>query len=88
MNYATEQPPIIDLSPLKVKEKIRSVFFELALIDSENISVTASGRTVLLKGKVRSWTERKDAEDAAWSFPGVMNVENNLEVVDEIYDGE
>jgi osmotically-inducible protein OsmY len=88
MNQTIEQQPTVDLSPLEIKEKIRSVFYRHALIDSENISVNAKGRTVLLTGRVRSWTERKDAEDAAWSIPGVIDVKNKLEVEGEIYIGE
>jgi osmotically-inducible protein OsmY len=84
----TTQQTLVDLSPQEIKEKIRSVFAKHALVDSQNISVKATGRTVVLTGKVRSWTERKDAEDAAWSMPGVMEVENNLAVEGEIDAGE
>ena len=88
MNQTTTQQATVDLSPQEIKEKIRSVFHKHALIDSENICVKAQGRTVMLTGKVRSWIERKDAEDAAWSMPGVTEVENRLEVKGEVYDGE
>jgi osmotically-inducible protein OsmY len=36
---------------------------------------------VLLRGTVRSWAERHDAERAAWSTPGVREVTNRLVVV-------
>src|SRR5687767_5170498 len=78
----------VDLSPLEIKAKIRSVFYRYAVLDSENIAVKAEGRIVMLTGTVRSWTERKDAEDAAWSIPGVSGVENRLEVEGQIYEGE
>jgi osmotically-inducible protein OsmY len=88
MNKTAVQHAMFDLSPTEIRKKIRSVFYGHALIDSENISVRTTGGTVVLTGKVRSWTERKDAEDAAWSIPGVIEVENKLEVQGEVYDGE
>jgi osmotically-inducible protein OsmY len=88
MNSIIQQQDMVDLSPSEIKDKIRSMFHKHALLDLENICVTAKGGTVLLTGTVRSWTERKDAEDAAWSMPGVVDVENKLEVEGEIYKGE
>jgi len=35
---------------------------------------------VVLRGDVRSWTEREQAERAAWSAPGVRDVEDELKV--------
>jgi osmotically-inducible protein OsmY len=35
---------------------------------------------VTLSGHVTSWTEREDAEAAAWAAPGVMHVNNMLTV--------
>jgi osmotically-inducible protein OsmY len=42
--------------------------------------VEAQGTKVILRGRVRSWAEYEDAEWAAWSAPGVVNVDNRLTV--------
>lgn len=72
----------------EIKKKIKAAFHRHASVDSGNLQVSFAGGTVKLTGTVRSWTERKDAEDVAWSMPGVSEVENMLEIELEIYVGE
>jgi osmotically-inducible protein OsmY len=62
----------------EVKHKIEQAFVRSAEIDAAHVNVEASGSSVVLKGTVRSWAERAAAETAAWSAPGVTNVENRL----------
>lgn len=88
MNTSAHQQTPVDLSPAGIKEKIRFALEHHAIVDSDNIFVELKGDRVLLKGHVRSWTERKDAEDAAWSIRGIKEVENRIEVEKEIYTGE
>ncbi len=38
------------------------------------------GGTVRLRGRVRSWAERKQADKAAWRAPGVFEVKNEIQV--------
>lgn len=45
-----------------------------------NIETKAEGSRVLLSGKVRSWIERDLVQDAAWSAPGVTEVDNRIAV--------
>lgn len=68
------------VNPSEVKEKIASAFHRSATIDSSTVRVEVSGSKVKLSGKVRAWIERQEAEEAAWSSPGVVEVDNKIEV--------
>lgn len=63
-----------------VKKQISGAFQRHASLDAQKVKVDVDGGHVTLGGKVRSWAERRDAENAAWSAPGVHNVTNLLEV--------
>jgi osmotically-inducible protein OsmY len=63
-----------------VKSKIQSAFTRHAQLDANKIKVEATDSKVVLRGSVRSWRERQDAELAAWSAPGVSKVENDVVV--------
>ncbi len=64
-----------------VQAKIEAAFRRSAEIDARRVSVTAQGSKVVLTGNVRSWAERKEAEQAAWAAPGVSQVDDRLTVV-------
>ncbi len=67
-----------------VKSKIMAAFHRSATIDASNISIETVGTKVILRGVVRSWAEKKEAENAAWSGPGVTDVDNKVTVDTEI----
>ena len=67
-------------SAYEVSEKIKDSLRRSAELDSDKITVEAKDGTVTLRGSVRSFAERKDAEAAAWRAPGVSVVEDNLTV--------
>jgi osmotically-inducible protein OsmY len=73
------------LSSKEIKQKISFAFHRSATIDSEKVSIEAIGNKVILTGKVRSWAEKKDAENAAWAAPGVSSVDNNIVIDTEIF---
>lgn len=73
---------------VEIKRKIKAAFHRHATVDSGNIQVTTEGHKVTLTGNVRSWQERKDAEDVVWSMPGVTEVDNKLAIEHETYAGE
>jgi osmotically-inducible protein OsmY len=66
--------------PQDVKRQIEEAFRRSAELDAARITVEAAGNKVVLKGTVRSWAEREAAERAAWSAPGVRQVENRIAV--------
>ena len=68
------------VSAYDVSKKIKDAFKRSADIDSNKISVESLDGKVTLKGSVRSWAERRDAEKAAWSAPGVTQVDDRLAV--------
>ena len=66
--------------PAEIKRKIQEAFRRNAEIDANRITVEANGSEVILKGAVRSWIEREEAERAAWAAPGVTKVEDRIVV--------
>lgn len=68
------------VAPDQVKAKIEEALTREALLDAKGIQVEVSGSTVTLRGTVRSWAERHEAEMAAWAAPGVSDVRNEISV--------
>jgi osmotically-inducible protein OsmY len=67
-------------NPSEVKVKIENALRRAAELDAQKIRVDVINDKVTLRGTVRSWSERSEAERAAWSAPGVRQVEDNLSV--------
>lgn len=65
-------------APFEVKKKIEEALRRNAELDAKRIQVEAVDSELILKGTVRSWAERQEAERAAWQAPGVMKVNNQI----------
>jgi len=64
----------------EIKDKIQQALRRSAELDASHVTVHAEGGTVILGGKVHAWYERDLAEQAAWSAPGVTDVEDRIEI--------
>ena len=66
--------------PVEVKHKIEQAFRRSAELDANRITVETEGGVVTLRGTVRSWAERQEAERVAWATPGVVRVNNLITI--------
>ena len=64
--------------PSEIKRRIEEAFRRNAEVDANRIIVEINGSEVTLKGTVRSWIEREEAERIAWSAPGVTKGEDRI----------
>jgi osmotically-inducible protein OsmY len=67
-------------SSFDVRNRIVAALQRSADLDSDTIIVRSDGGTVKLSGKVHSGYERRIAERAAWSAPGVNRVVDDITV--------
>ena len=68
------------VSPEDIHRKSAEALKRTSLVEAANIVVEANGDEVVLKGTVRSWAERKEADEAAWRAPGVLKVDNRIAI--------
>ena len=69
-----------------VKSKIDAALKRHAEVEANAVSVSVqNGISVVLEGTVDTWGERRAVEDAAWSAPGVVSVEDRLTMTGDVY---
>jgi osmotically-inducible protein OsmY len=61
-------------------QKIQDALKRSAELEAAQITVTVHDRKAILRGRVKSWWERGIAENAAWSAPGIIEVDDQLVV--------
>lgn len=76
-NSIEVKPPA---SASDVKKRIEDALKRNAELEAQAIRVDVLNDKVILKGKVNAWVDRSAAERAAWSAPGVREVEDQLTV--------
>lgn len=73
--------------PADIRERIKLTLERGAAIDAEHVSVEIAGSTAILRGTVRAYAEKRDAERAARNAPGVTEVDNRLTIDPYAYAG-
>jgi osmotically-inducible protein OsmY len=71
------QPPV---SVHEIETGIKQAMVRNAAVDADRVHVSVSGGHVTLTGTVRSYAERREAQDAAWRAKGVTAVTNTIAV--------
>ena len=77
LNHIEVKPQV---SKTEVKSAIEAALKRSAEVDAKRITVETDGDKVILRGTVRSWFEREEAERAAWRAPGVRSVDNRITI--------
>ena len=76
-NLITVKP---STTPSELKKRIEDALVRNAKVDANKITVEVQGSKAILKGTVRAWVEKEEAERVAWLAPGVTSVENRIAV--------
>ncbi len=65
---------------IDVKAEIENALRRTAETDAKHITVETAEGKVTLRGYVRNWAQREQAENAAWAAPGVTGVEDLITI--------
>lgn len=79
INNIVVKPSII-IDANKVKEQIIKEFERNARLDASKVDVEVIGKKIILRGEVRNLEEEDEAVHAAWSIPGVSEVQDDLRI--------
>lgn len=62
----------------EVRRRIETALVRSAETDANRIQIDVDGAKVVLRGTVRAWAEKAEAERIAWSAPGTTSVDNRI----------
>ena len=79
INNIVVKPSII-IDADKVKQEITKEFERNARLDASKVVVEVIGKRIILKGEVLNLEEVDEAVKAAWSIPGVSEVQDHLKI--------
>jgi osmotically-inducible protein OsmY len=76
-NLITVKP---STTPSELKKRVEDALVRNAKVDANKITVEVQNSKAILKGAIRAWVEKEEAERVAWLAPGVTSVENRITV--------
>ena len=79
-NLLVARPAQSPPSSTELKREIEDALVRRAEIDADRITVDVIEGKAILRGMVSSWGERQEAENIAWSEPGITQVDNQITV--------
>jgi len=68
------------VTPDDVRRRIKNALEREVDREADKMEIQIDGNTIHLRGTVHSWVERRQVERAAWSAPGIIDVQNHLKV--------
>jgi len=68
------------VTPADISQRIHQALKRDAELEASHVQVTVKDGRVKLDGKVHAWHEREAIERAVWSAPGVVGVDDHLQV--------
>jgi osmotically-inducible protein OsmY len=76
VNLIRVKAPLPLAAALDVQDRIERALQRSAEIEAAKITVSVQGHTAILRGPVKSWSERSAVELAAWGAPEITEVRN------------
>jgi osmotically-inducible protein OsmY len=73
--------PTQKLSDQAIARDIESALERNTLVDADAVNIQVENGNVFLGGSLPNWTARRAAENAALYTPGVINVDNRIEIM-------